>query len=197
MTAGSLTSAYYQQSFGYDALDRLTSGPAGSYTYTVGTCRVSSWSQYYQPSYDASGNMRCRATAHGESRPGAHRPTDDLRQRGPDDALAGQADGPTHQQDMAYDGEGDRVAFKVDGTITYYLGQYSEITGSTHTKYLQPGNGLPTVMSVGTGPAMPSNILLADGLGSITAIFDDAGMCSRRSSMPPMGRCVIPAAVRV
>lgn len=33
LTAGSLTGANYTQTFGYDTLDRLTSGPLGSYTY--------------------------------------------------------------------------------------------------------------------------------------------------------------------
>ncbi|HEX5159755.1 MAG TPA: hypothetical protein VFW17_21275 [Ktedonobacterales bacterium] len=33
LTAGSLSSANYTQTFSYDTLDRLTSGPLGSYTY--------------------------------------------------------------------------------------------------------------------------------------------------------------------
>jgi hypothetical protein len=33
LTPGSLSSANYTQTFGYDNLDRLTSGPLGSYTY--------------------------------------------------------------------------------------------------------------------------------------------------------------------
>ena len=39
LTAGSLSSASYTQTFAYDNLDRLTSGPLGSYTYgRVHTC---------------------------------------------------------------------------------------------------------------------------------------------------------------
>jgi hypothetical protein len=36
LTAGSLTSAQYMSSYAYDTLDRLSSSPAGSYTY--GNC---------------------------------------------------------------------------------------------------------------------------------------------------------------
>ena len=43
---------------------------------------------------------------------------------------------PTSTEAMAYDGEGQRVALKVNGGApTYYLGSLEEITGATLTKY--------------------------------------------------------------
>src|SRR5262249_31334657 len=66
---------------------------------------------------------------------------------------------PTSMDSFLYDGEGNCVALKLDGTITYYLGQYAEITGAIYTKYLQAGNGLPTVMSTDAGMARTLNYL--------------------------------------
>jgi RHS repeat-associated protein len=57
------TIATYQQSYTYDALDRLTSGPSGTETYgttpTHGAITLSSVPNRYA-SYDAMGNMTCR-----------------------------------------------------------------------------------------------------------------------------------------
>ncbi|WP_149403029.1 RHS repeat-associated core domain-containing protein, partial [Dictyobacter arantiisoli] len=59
------TIAPYQQSSSYDALDRLTSGPAGTETYgttpTHGATTLSTVPNQYA-SYDAMGNMTCRNT---------------------------------------------------------------------------------------------------------------------------------------
>ena len=64
LTAGTLTSAQYQQSYAYDILDRLTTGPAGS-GYTYGNSNhlnaITSTSSGYTASYDSAGDMGCRA----------------------------------------------------------------------------------------------------------------------------------------
>src|SRR5579884_3474883 len=59
VSSGTLSQAEYQQSFGYDAMGRLSSGPGGSYSYGdpahvhAATAIGSSWSG----SYDAAGNL--------------------------------------------------------------------------------------------------------------------------------------------
>lgn len=67
LTPGTLTSASYTQTFAYDTLDRLTSGPLGSYTYGDSahlhavTSIGSGGTNSYTATYDASGDMTCRA----------------------------------------------------------------------------------------------------------------------------------------
>ncbi len=65
LTAGSLSSANYTQTFTYDKLDRLTSGPLGSYTYgdSAHLHAVTSIGSgpTYTAKYDAVGDMTCRA----------------------------------------------------------------------------------------------------------------------------------------
>jgi hypothetical protein len=59
-----LTSVQYTQSFSYDTLNQLTSGPLGSYgdaAHLHAATSVGSGSGQYTASYDASGNMVCRA----------------------------------------------------------------------------------------------------------------------------------------
>ena len=62
-TPGSLTAAQYTHTFAYDKLNRLTSGPLGTYTYGdsahkhAATAIGATWST----AYDAEGNMSCRA----------------------------------------------------------------------------------------------------------------------------------------
>jgi YD repeat-containing protein len=63
LTPGSLTSAAYTASYAYDTNNRLTTGPAG--TYTDGNSShvdaLTSASSGYTASYDAAGDMTCRA----------------------------------------------------------------------------------------------------------------------------------------
>jgi DDE superfamily endonuclease len=65
LTPGSLSSASYTQTFAYDTLDRLTSGPLGSYTYgdSAHLHAVTSIGSgpTYTAKYDAVGDMTCRA----------------------------------------------------------------------------------------------------------------------------------------
>jgi YD repeat-containing protein len=62
-TAGTLTSAAYTQSFGYDILGRLTIGPLEAYSYGdpahvhAATAIGGTWTA----SYDAAGDLTCRA----------------------------------------------------------------------------------------------------------------------------------------
>ncbi len=58
----SLSSAAYTASYAYDQNNRLTTGPAGTYTYgdTTHLDAVTSASGGYTASYDAAGDMQCR-----------------------------------------------------------------------------------------------------------------------------------------
>jgi len=75
--AGSLTSAQYTQTFSYDALSRLTSGPLGPYTYGTGmqtspqtpldaAQSIGTPGQNappYSALYNSNGEMTCRSTS--------------------------------------------------------------------------------------------------------------------------------------
>jgi hypothetical protein len=62
LTPGSLTSAQYTQTFSYDVHNRLTSGPAGSYSYYgAHPDAVTATSGGYTGSYDDAGDLQCRA----------------------------------------------------------------------------------------------------------------------------------------
>ena len=62
-STGSFGGASYTQTFGYDTLNRLTSGPPGTYSYSDASHlhAATSVSGGYTASYDAAGDMVCRA----------------------------------------------------------------------------------------------------------------------------------------
>ncbi|GHO68547.1 hypothetical protein KSC_074390 [Ktedonobacter sp. SOSP1-52] len=62
-TAGTLTSAQYQESDSYNTEGQLTTGPAGGYTYgnSKHPHAVTATGNGYTASYELSGNMVCRA----------------------------------------------------------------------------------------------------------------------------------------
>ena len=92
---------------------------------------------------------------------------------------------------MAYDGEGHRVALKVNGgTPTYYLNKLEEVTGSTLTKYLtalnqETGSKLPTIVRVGTNGAL--SYLANDALGSLDEALDASGSVTFQQLYGPFG----------
>ncbi len=189
LTPGSLTSAQYTQTFGYDTLDRLTSGPLGSYTYGDSAHKhavTSIGTSSYTASYDASGNMTCRAPSGSQTCSGT--PTGQLLtydNEGRTTAWQNAPSNPTSIEQMAYDGEGRRVALTVNGgTPTYYLGSLQEISGGSLTKYLSAA-GLPSAVRVGTGGAL--SYLASDGLGSISETLDGSGNVSFQQLFTPYG----------
>ena len=92
---------------------------------------------------------------------------------------------------MAYDGEGHRVALKVNGgTPTYYLSKLEEVTGSTLTKYLtalsqETGSELPTIVRVGTNGAL--SYLANDALGSLDEALNASGSATFQQLYAPFG----------
>jgi hypothetical protein len=59
---GNLSAALYTQTFIYDALNRLTSSPLGSYTYgNASLLHAATNAGGYTAHYDVAGSMTCRA----------------------------------------------------------------------------------------------------------------------------------------
>jgi hypothetical protein len=170
---GTFTAAQYTQSYAYDVLDRLTTGPEGTYTYGDSShlVAVTSTSSGYTAGYDLGGSMSCRAPTSSQTCSGT--PTGQPISY---DALerqltwANAQSNPTVHATYGYDGSGSRVEQQatVSGTTTttYYIGSYEEVskTGSTTTtttKYYDAH--LTTAVSVnGT-----ISFLLKDEQGSV------------------------------
>jgi hypothetical protein len=122
-TAGTLSAASYSQSFAYDNLNRLTSGPLGNYAYGDAahlhgaTAIGGQWSG----TYDASGNLTCRApsssTTCSGTQTGAQLSYDN---EGRLSAWQNAPSSPTSTDSFLYDGEGNRVEQQVtaSGTAT-------------------------------------------------------------------------------
>lgn len=164
-TAGSLTSAGYTQPFSYDTLDRLSSNDVGSYSYGSGLqetgttaplhAAVALVGRNYTATYDAGGNMVCRAPNSTLTCAPPAGQTATGQQLGYDAAgrLTSWQDGTESPPNVAitdaYDGEGNRVAqhvlsFGSAWTTAYLLGDTAEtVEGSgTFTDYLAvPGVG--------------------------------------------------------
>jgi RHS repeat-associated protein len=188
LTPGSLSSANYTQAFTYDTLDRLTSGPLGSYTYgdSAHLHAVTSIGSgpTYTATYDAVGDMTCRApdntTTCSSTPTGAQLGYDN---EGRLATWQNAPSSPTTTDSFLYDGEGQRVEQQVTingsmtTTSTYVAGGLEEIsdngTGGTLTKYFTGANGLPTAERVGTGGLL--SYLATDGQGTVSESLDSAG----------------------
>ncbi len=185
-TAGTLASAAYTQCFAYDALNRLTSGPLGSYTYgdSGHLHAATAAGSGYTADYDSDGDMKCRAptsatTCAGTST-GAKLTYDNERRL---KHWQNTQSSPTVTDDFAYDGEGNRVAQKVNGsTITYYLGALEEITGATLTKYYAVA-GLGTFIDVGG----TLSSLATDGVSSVSEALNSSGGATAQQLFAPYG----------
>ncbi len=182
VSSGSLTSAYYSQAYSYDAQGRLTSGAIGAYTYGDAShphAVTSIGGAAYTASYDAVGDMTCRAPNSSVTCSGT--PTGATMSYDAERRLSGWQNtpsSPTVQTAYLYDGEGNRIESWVDtnGTQTtagYLMGGLEERTNSgTITKYLG-AKGLPTAIRVGTAGSL--NYLATDGLGSVSVAVDGSG----------------------
>jgi hypothetical protein len=165
LSAGTLTSAAYTATYSYDTLNRLTSGPLGSYTYgdsahLDAATQAGTGGTAYTASYDAAGDMRCRApsgstTCTGSSPTGAQMTYDAERRM---TSWQNTPTAPTSQAWYLYDGEGHRVEQYTSGGSggnghTYYLpGNVEEVTPSgSLVKYYNAGGlrlGLNTASDV-------------------------------------------------
>ena len=186
-TVGSFGGASYTQSFGYDPLNRLTSGPLGSYTYgdsahLHAATSVSSGSSQYTASYDAAGDMTCRAPSSATTCAGGS-PTGQQLTWDAEGRLAAWQNTPTSPTLSAsylYDGEGNRVVQQVTDsttgmtTTTSYIGSLETVTTNgtttTTTDYAAAGNVLATSVS-GTLSYLATNYE-----GSVVEALDGSGV---------------------
>jgi RHS repeat-associated protein len=194
-TAGTLTSAQYTQTDSYDTLDRLTSGPLGSYTYgdsahlhavtSIGSAPT------YTASYDAAGNMTCRAPTSATTCTGT--PTGAQLSFDTEGRLAQWASGVTTDT-FLYDGNGNRIEQATTTgsstvTTTYVAGGQEEIASNgsttTLTKYFPGPNGLPTAERIGTTGSL--TYLASDGQGSVSSALDSNGNVTFQQLYTPYG----------
>jgi RHS repeat-associated protein len=182
-TAGTLPSTQYTNNYAYATLDRLTSGPQASNTYTYGDIHhldgVTAIASGYTAAYDAAGNLTCRAptytTTCSGTQTGAQLSYDN---EGRLSAWQNAPSSPSSYTTDLYDGEGQRVEQQVTTsgatTSTVYVGNLEEVatTGASTTTtayYYAVGKRIAEAVS-GT-----FSYLASDGLGSATLALDASG----------------------
>ena len=207
-TAGTLTSqgAPYTASYSYDALNRLTSSPLGTYTYgdpahLHAVTTVSNGSSSYTAAYNPVGDLTCRAptsaatcAAPNGSKTGAGLGYNNEGQlNGWQNTLAGT---PTTTAHAAYDGEGRRVSTNVQSngmttsTTDYLAGGLEEVTTSGSTTTLTKYESVPgvcNVVIVGSGPTEAVSYIMSDGLGSVSEALDGNGNVTAQQLYGPYG----------
>jgi hypothetical protein len=177
------TVSTYDQTYTYDAQNRLTDGSLRTHSYgdSAHLHAATALSSGYTASYDAAGDMVCRAptsstTCVGTQTGGQYTYANERRmvhwQTAP-------GSGVTPSADEGYDGDGTRVedAYHTSSSATtlYLAGGLEEVgTGGTLTKYY-PVAGLPTAVKVGS----TLSYLATDGLGTITVAMDGSGLSGR------------------
>src|ERR1051326_6020218 len=194
ISAGTLTAAQYTQSFTYDVMGRLATGPLGSYTYgsSAHVHAATSIGTQYTASYDAAGNMTCRAPSSGATCTGAS-PTGAQLGYDTEGRLASwqnQPTSPTSTAQFLYDGSGQRVAQQTTmagtTTLTAYVGDLEEVSsngGSTTTTAYYYASGKRIGLSVnGT-----ISYLADDGLGSPAVSLSAGGTATASQLFAPYG----------
>ena len=189
------TLSTYQQSFSYDSLDRMASGPAGSVTYgdinhVHAATTLGSMPNPYA-SYDAMGNMSCRNTDTTSGHTCGSSPTGALMSYDNEGRLASWTapSGTTASDGFLYDNEGNRVLQRVNtGTVTDTItfDDYTEtvLTGGmiTPTKYYNV-NGQRVAMKTNS----TLSYLLSDELGSSTIVLTSSGSTQAVQLFAPYG----------
>jgi RHS repeat-associated protein len=193
ITPGSLTAAQYSQSYSFDTLDRLTSASPSTYNYgdSHHLHAVTSIGSSYTASYDAAGNMTCRAptsvtTCVGGTPTGAQSAYDN------EGRLAhwqNTPSSPTTTINYLYDGAGNRVAQQVTGTTTsttVYVGSIEEVTASgattTTTTYYYANEQRIALAVNGV-----FSYLCTDILGSVSVALDGSGAAQASQLFGPYG----------
>src|SRR6266704_3593285 len=189
------TLSTYQQSFSYDSLDRMASGPAGSVTYgdinhVHAATTLGSMPNPYT-SYDAMGNMTCRNTDTGSGHTCGSSPTGALMSYDNEGRLASWTapNGTTATDTFLYDGEGNRVlqetsTSSITDIITFDGYSETVLTGGTitPTKYYNV-NGQRVAMRTSS----TLSYLLADALGSSTVALTSSGSTQAVQLFAPYG----------
>jgi len=194
LTWGSLTSANYTQTFTYDNMDRLTSGPAGSYGDSAHPDAATSIGAAYTAAYDAVGDMVCRAPTASQTCAGT--PTGATLTYDNEGRLGtwqNTPSSPTTTDSFLYDGEGNRIEQVVQQsgvgtTDTVYVGGLEEVTATTPTG----GQPSTSVTAYYGGIALSVNtalsFLVSDGLGTATEALNTSGQVSASRLYTPYGQ---------
>ncbi len=204
LTAGTLTSAQYTQTFAYDALNRLTSiggtgatgGASGTYTYGDSAhlhAATATASSGYGASYDAAGDMICRAPTSATTCTGAS-PTGAIMAYDAERRLVQYQDAPTSPSVTAYylyDGEGNRVQQAVvtgtgTATTTYLPGGVEEVRPDGGVTKYYTADGLAIGLNTATDDSGIS-YLASDGLGSVSESLDGSGGVTSQQLFAPYG----------
>lgn len=193
ISAGTLTSAQYTNSFTYDNLGRLTSGPAGSYTYgdSAHLHAATAIGSTYTAKYDAAGNMTCRAPSSSSTCAGTQTGAQlSYDNEGSLTSWQNAPNSPTSTAAFLYDNQGNRVeAQTTQGgttTTTVYVGNLEEVatTGSstTTTTFYYAGDTRIAVAVNGT-----FSYLASDGLGSADVALNASGSATASVIYAPYG----------
>ena len=177
-------------------MNRLTSGPSGSYTYGDSSHpdAATSIGSAYTAAYDAVGNMTCRAPTASQTCAGT--PTGATLTYDNEGRLGtwqNTPSSPTTTDSFLYDGEGQRIEQVVQQsgvgeTDTVYVGGLEEVTTTT------PTGGQPTTSTTAYygGIALSVNGTLSflghDGLGTATVALNTSGQVSASRLYTPYGQ---------
>jgi RHS repeat-associated protein len=166
----------------------LTTGPAGTYTDgdTSHVDALTSASSGYTASYDAAGDMTCRAPSSSLTCSGTATGQvlvyDQLRRLL---TWKHQTNSPT-TEGYVYDGEGNRVerAVTTNGTttVTYTIGSYEDVTTVNGSTTITTYYGKSAVNANGT-----LAYLVDDGLGSVSESLSATGSVQGAQLFAPYG----------
>ena len=193
LSPGTLSSAFYNQSFAYDIMGRLTSGPLGAYTYgsAAHVHAATAIGTAYTAAYDAAGDMTCRAPSASTTCAGTQTGAQlTYNNEGHLSNWQNQPTSPSSTATFLYDPQGNRVAQQSSSggttTTTVYTDNVEEdaTTGGTTTKTAYYyANGQRFAMSVnGT-----VSYLATDGLGSANTTLDANGNVTANVLYAPYG----------
>jgi YD repeat-containing protein len=173
-TAGTLGAAQYTQSFAYDVMGRLTSGPLGSYTYgsSAHAHAATSIGTGWTSAYDASGNMTCRAPSGTSTCTGTQTGAQlGFNNEGELATWQNAPSSPTTTAQFLYDGQGQRVEQVVTQggttTTTVYVGPKAGMT----TNQKNVSRALQTRGGTFRGPnAVRANLPVDQPVGPIEVV---------------------------
>jgi RHS repeat-associated protein len=190
IAAGTLAAAQYTQGFTYDTMGRLATGPLGTYAYgdaahahaatAVGTA--------YTASYDAAGDMTCRAPSGSSTCAGSSPTGAQLAYNSEGQLVSWQGGGVADL--FLYDCQGQRVAQQVTQggatTTTVYVGGLEAVTTSgstttTRTYYYAGG------LRIATAANGAFSYLASDALGSTAVALSASGGATASQLYGPYG----------
>ena len=198
LTVGTLSSAAYSQTFAYDLLGRMTSGPLGSYSYDPNHLHAANAiGSTYTAAYDAAGNMTCRAPSSATTCTGTQTGAQlAYNAQGTLVAWHNAPSSPSTTAGFLYDAEGNRVEQQVTQngttTTTVYVGNLEEdkTTGTITSKttfYYANGQRIATGLNQSASPPGPISYLASDALGTVNVAVKASDSSTSATLFAPYG----------